>query len=146
MKQIEKITNIVEIVLMAIGAVLVVLGYIYANDDPLADGSWVDRCIIWTVIIAAVAFLCAIASEAISAASDPKTLVKSGIALVGAIAVLAIFWALSSDTPLPLVGYEGDQNEGGWLKISDTGLFTVYLALAAGIVSIVVSEVYQLFR
>lgn len=133
-------------VLMAIGAFLVVMGYVFAYDNPLETGSWVDCNIIWTIILGAVALVCAIASEGLDAASDPKTLISTGIKLVAAIAVLALFWALGSDEPLPLVGYEGDQNEGNWLKVSDMGLFTVYLMLAGAIIAVIASEVYNLFK
>lgn len=144
--KIDKIATYVMYVLMAIGAVLVIMGYVFASDNPLADGSWVDLNIIWTVILCGIAILCAIASEGFNAAQDPKQLLKAGISVVAVVAVLAIFWALGSDEPLPLVGYEGDQNQGGWLKVSDMGLFTVYLALAGAIIAVVASEIYNLFK
>lgn len=133
-------------ILLAIDAVLVILAFAFKDANPLADGSFVDIVLIWTIVLAGIGVLSALASEGINAASDPKLLAKGGIKLVAVIAILGIFWALGDDTPLNLIGYEGDENQGAWLKISDMGLFTVYLALAAGVVSIVVSEIYQLFR
>lgn len=146
MKQIEKITSIVMYVLLAIDAVLIILGFINKDNAPLEDGSFVDIAIIWTIVIAGIGILCALVSEAANAASDPKSLVKGAIAIVGVVVILGVFWALGDDTPLQLVGYEGDENQGAWLKVSDMGIFTVYLTLAAGVISIVVSEVYNLFR
>lgn len=146
MKQIEKITSIVMYILIAIDAVLIVLGFAFKDDNPLADGSFVDIALIWTIVLAGLGVVCALASEGFNAASDPKLLVSGGIKLVAVLAILGIFWAIGDETPLNLIGYEGDENHGTWLKVADMGLFTVYLALAAGVVSIVVSEIYQLFR
>lgn len=133
-------------VLLAIDAVLIILGFLFKDENPLADGSFVDIAIIWTIVLICIGVACAVVSEGANAASDPKLLAKGGAALVGIAIVLGIFWAIGDETPLQLVGYEGDQNQGAWLRVSDMGLFSIYLALAAGVLSIVVSEVYQLFR
>ena len=46
MKQIEKLTSIVMYVLLAIDAVLIILGFLFKDENPLADGSFVDIAII----------------------------------------------------------------------------------------------------
>ncbi len=146
MKNTEKITSIVMYVLLAIDAILVILGFSFKDDNPLADGSFVDMALIWTIGLLCLGVISAIASETVNAISDPKLLVRGGLALVGVVVILGIFWAIGDETPLQLVGYEGDENQGAWLRVSDMGLYSIYLALAAGVLSIVVSEVYQLFR
>lgn len=133
-------------VLLAIDAVLVIAGFINGGENALADGSVVDIVLNWTIGLGAVAVILALASAVFDVAQDPKQLVKGGIGLVAVVVLLAIFWAIADDTPLQLIGYEGEQNHGNWLKIADTGLFTVYLAIGLGVLSIVVSEIYQLFR
>ena len=133
-------------VLLAIDAVLIILGFLFKDENPLADGSFVDIAIIWTIVLICIGVASVVVSEGANAASDPKLLAKGGAALVCLAIVLGIFWAIGDETPLQLVGYEGDENQGAWLRVSDMGLFSIYLALAAGVLSIIVSEVYQLFR
>ncbi len=144
MKQVQKITTIVMGVLMAISACLVIGGFMDKN--PLEDGSICDMAILWSIALAALGIVAAAASAAISAASDPKTLLKLCIAVVAAVVICGILWALGDETPLPLIGYEGDENQGWWLRISDMGLYAIYLALAVGIISVIASEVYNLFK
>lgn len=144
MKQVQKITTIVMGILMAISACLVIGGFMDKN--PLEDGSICDMAILWSIALAALGIIAAAASAAISAASDPKSLLKLCIAVVAAVVVCGILWTLGDDTPLPLIGYEGDQNQGWWLKVSDMGLYAIYLALAIGIISVIASEVYNLFK
>ncbi len=146
MKKIELTAKIIEYVLGIIAVILIVLGFTETADEAIKDGSATDMAIIYTAILLFVGIFLAIASVVIDAASDTKSLVKGAIFVVAAAAVIAIFWALSDDTPLNLVGYEGDQNQGAWLKISDTGIYCCYLALGGAILSIVVTEIYQLFR
>ncbi len=144
MKQVQKITTIVMAILMIISACLVIGGY--TDKDPLGDGSICDMAILWSITLAGLGIIAAAASSAISAASDPKSLLKLCIAIVAAVVVCGIFWSLGDETPLQLIGYEGDENQGWWLRVSDKGLFAIYLALALGIISIIASEVYNLIK
>lgn len=146
MKKVELFAKIVEYVLLIIGLVLVIAAYTNTASEALVDGSATDMSIIWTAILLGIGLVLAIASTVLATASDMKGLVKMGIGLVAAAIIIGIFWSISDDTPLNLVGYEGDQNQGAWLKVSDTGIFTTYLCLGGAVVSIVVTEIYQLFR
>ncbi len=146
MKKVELFAKIVEYVLLIIGLVLVIAAYTNTASEALVDGSATDMSIIWTAILLGIGLVLAIASTVLATASDMKGLVKMGIGLVAAAVIIGIFWSISDDTPLNLVGYEGDQNQGAWLKVSDTGIFTTYLCLGGAVLSIVVTEIYQLFR
>lgn len=146
MKKAELFAKIVEYVTLIIGFVLVIAAYTNTASEALVDGSATDMSIIWTAILLFVAVLLAVVSTVFATATDTKSLVKMGIGLVAAVVIIGIFWSISDDTPLNLVGYEGDQNQGAWLKVSDTGIFTTYLCLGGAVLSIVVTEIYQLFR
>lgn len=146
MKKAELFAKIVEYVTLIIGFVLVIAAYTNTASEALVDGSATDMSIIWTAILLFVAVLLAVVSTVLATATDTKSLVKMGIGLVAAVVIIGIFWSISDDTPLNLVGYEGDQNQGAWLKVSDTGIFTTYLCLGGAVLSIVVTEIYQLFR
>ncbi len=146
MKKIELISKIVEYIALIVGVVLVIASFTNTATDAVVDGSATDMAIVWTCILLGLGVVLAVASECISAASDTKSLIKAVVAVVAAVVVLGIFWALSDDTPLNLIGYEGTQNEGNWLKVADTGLFTLYLSLGGTIVTIAATEIYQLFK
>lgn len=146
MKKIELISKIVEYIALIVGVVLVVASFTNTAADAVVDGSATDMAIVWTCILLGLGIVLAVASECISAASDTKSLIKAVVAVVAAVVVIGIFWALSDDTPLNLIGYEGTQNEGNWLKVADTSLFTLYLCLGGAIVTIAVTEIYQLFK
>ena len=146
MKKIEFITKIVEYVLLIIGAILVLAGFTNSTQDAIQDGSATDLAIMYTGSLLAIGFFGALIALAVELASDTKRLIKAAIFAVALLVVLVIFWNISDATPLPLIGYEGDQNQGAWLKLADTGIFCAYLALGGAVVSIIVTEIYQLFR
>ena len=85
-------------------------------------------------------------AEIINILQDTKLLIKAGIVVAGLAALLGIFWALADGTPLNLVGYEGTDNTEFWLKVADTSIFTAYTAFGAAIVSILATEIYQMFK
>lgn len=136
------------IVLMVLSVVLMALSATEASSDAVAaaDGSWTGTVITWAIVVFAIGLIGAAASYVVGAFVDTSNLLKSAIVVVGAVVLVGICWALADGTPLPLVGYEGSENVPFWLKIADTGLFLGYIAAIVAIVSIVVSEVVQLFR
>lgn len=148
MKLIGYISQSVMIILMVLSVVLMGLSATEASDEALAtaDGSWTGMVITWAIVVFAIGLIGAAGSYVVGALVDTSNLLKSAIAVVGAIALVAICWALADGTPLPLIGYEGSENVPFWLKIADTGLFLGYIAAVVAVISIVVSEVVQLFR
>ncbi|MCQ2227562.1 MAG: hypothetical protein MJZ01_06625 [Bacteroidales bacterium] len=148
MKLIGYISQGVMIVLMVLSVVLMALSATEASSDAVAaaDGSWTGTVITWAIVVFAIGLIGAAASYVVGAFVDTSNLLKSAIVVVGAVVLVGICWALADGTPLPLVGYEGSENVPFWLKIADTGLFLGYIAAIVAIVSIVVSEVVQLFR
>ncbi len=133
---------------MVLSVVLMALSATEASSDAVAaaDGSWTGTVITWAIVVFAIGLIGAAASYVVGAFVDTSNLLKSAIVVVGAVVLVGICWALADGTPLPLVGYEGSENVPFWLKIADTGLFLGYIAAIVAIVSIVVSEVVQLFR
>lgn len=146
MKKAELISKIIEYVLAAIAVILVILGFQETAADAMKDGSANDMAIIYTIVLLFVGVFLALVSTVIDAASDPKSLVKGIISVVVVAIVLGILWSLSDDTPLNLIGYEGNQNQGNWLKVSDTSIFCCYIGLGGAVLTIIVTEIYELFR
>ncbi|MCQ2204481.1 MAG: hypothetical protein MJZ15_08575 [Bacteroidales bacterium] len=148
MKLTGYISQGVMILLMLISVVLMAMSASEASDEvrAFAEGSWTGTVITWAVVVFAIALFGAVASYVVGAIVDTSNLLRTAIAVVGAIVLVCVCWALADGTPLPLVGYEGSENVPLWLKIADTGMFLGYIAAVVAVLAIIVSEVVQLFR
>ena len=142
----ELFTNILMYVIMAISVVMAVFCVWDPNIFGVSSDSAVGTIISWTAILLGLGVLGAVASGVVGVLTDPKGLVKTLITVVGVVALIGICWALSDDTPLKLVGYEGDQNQGDWLKIADTSLFLTYIGLGVAVAAIVVNKLVDAFK
>ncbi|MBQ0029117.1 MAG: hypothetical protein MJZ24_05720 [Paludibacteraceae bacterium] len=73
--------------------------------------------------------------------NDPK----KSLIMVGGVAVLALLfiitYATGDGTPMHIVGYEGDQNTSGWLKMTDMFLRTSYILAGVGVLAIIFNAV-----
>jgi len=138
----------VMILLMVISVILMGLSATEASNDISAvEGfEYTGIVITWAIVVFAIALLGAVLSYVVGAIVDTSNLLRTVIAVVGAVVLVGVCWALADGTPLPLVGYEGSENVPFWLKIADTGLFLGYIAAVVAVLSIVVSEIIQLFR
>lgn len=136
------------ILLMVISVILMGLSATEASNDISAvEGfEYTGIVITWAIVVFAIALLGAVLSYVVGAIVDTSNLLRTVIAVVGAVVLVGVCWALADGTPLPLVGYEGSENVPFWLKIADTGLFLGYIAAVVAVLSIVVSEIIQLFR
>lgn len=136
------------LLLMLISVVLMALSATEASNDSvaIAANSYTGIVITWAIVVFAIGLIGALLSYVIGAIVDTSNLLRTAIAVVGAIILVGACWTLADGTPLPLVGYEGSENVPFWLKIADTGLFLGYIAAVVAVVSIIVSEIIQLFR
>ena len=67
---------------------------------------------------------------------SPMTAIKSLLGLILIIVVLVISWAMGSDQPLVMPGYDGAENVPFWLKLTDMFLYTIYIMMGAMILLI----------
>lgn len=148
MKLTGYISQGVMILLMIISVILMAASAMEASNDIADINGFANtgNVITWAIVVFAMALVGAILSYVIGAIVDTSNLLRTVIAVVGAIVLVGVCWSLADGTPLPLVGYEGDENVPFWLKIADTGLFLGYIAAVVAVLSIIVSEVVQLFR
>lgn len=143
-----KVTSIIASAAMWIViAVGLIFGAMSAMEvDPMVDGSWTGTAITWTGIVFGVGVVGAILSTLFGLLSDKKSVIKTVIAIVAAAALVFIAWSLGDSTPLNMPGYEGSENVYPWLNIADAGIFLFYFAAGAAFLSIIVSEIYQMFK
>lgn len=109
-----------------------------------------DVVLTWAYILFGVTILVSIAvalsSFINSLRTNPGKALKSLIPVVLFLAVFVISFNSSSGERLSIIGYEGTQNEGIWVKITDMFLYTIYTMFVALLVSIFGSRIYSLFK
>ena len=99
----------------------------------------VNTLLTWAVIMVGIAvFCCLVIGLIISAINNPKSLLKTLIALVGVAAVCFVAYLLAKGNPA--MGREG-LDSASKLKLTDTVLNLTYIAGAAAIVAIIVGEI-----
>jgi hypothetical protein len=110
------------------------------------DGAATNVLLYWAYIVLGIALAAVICVGLyIRATTDPKSLVKIGIAVLGAAALFGIAYVLASGAPA--VGYSGAKLPTATeLKMTDTILNLAYIVGGAAILSIIASEVLMSIR
>lgn len=100
----------------------------------------VDLMLYWMYVILALTFVAALASPILNIVQNPKGAIRSVIGLLLVLVVLAISYALASD--VPVVNSGGDvYDDPTTLKLSDMGLYSMYIALIGSILAIIYGEI-----
>jgi len=106
-----------------------------------------DIALIWAYILFVVAALTAVVLPLISVATNTKSLLRLGAVLAAAAVIILISYALSSDTPIDIIGYEKfDNRDPVTLRMVDTGLFTTYALFGITLLTILYSEISKIFK
>ena len=147
--RIQKVSGTVLYVMLAI--TLVILGMFFFGGETPADQRLVadpamsepaqtDALIYWVYVLFAIAVVLTIAAaiyQFITGFIDaPGATIKSLIGLIVLILVLVVSWAMGSDQPLVMPGYDGTDNVPFWLKLTDMFLYTIYIQIGAMILLI----------
>lgn len=129
--------SIIQYVLIAISVITVALFFVGASD--------VDLMLIWGYILLAIAVAAVIILPLINLAKNPKGAVRSMVGLAIVVVLAIVCYALSSD--VPVVNSAGGFFEDPFvLKISDTGLYLTYIALAVAILALIGGEIRNAFK
>ena len=72
---------------------------------------------------------------------NPGNALKSLIGVIILVAVVVIAWAMGSDEPLNIPGYDGTDNVPFWLKITDMFLYSIYILFGATVLAIIFSSI-----
>jgi hypothetical protein len=106
-----------------------------------------DILIYLTYIFFAIAALMAVVFPIIALIFSPKSALSAivGVGIIGVIFLIGYF--LSDGTLIDLPDtYEGGDNNPTTLKMTDTGLYAMYILLFLSIAGIVVSSVMNIFK
>lgn len=149
MKLVGRIANSVMYVLMIISVILAALTMFGPSENPgaeMATPVYLGSIINWTIGMLLGAILLVLIFGLIQIISNPGSAIKTLIMLVVTAVVIGVCWSMSDGTPLHLIGYEGSDNVPFRLQIADTGIYLFYIMFGLSIVSIVATEVYQMFK
>ena len=142
-----KLVKIVLWVLMILSVAVLLWGMIKGYPANVAeDNGTVDPLLYWAYIVLGIALVSVICVGLyVTATTNPKGLVKIGIAVVAAAVLFGVCYLLASGAPA--IGYSGPTPPTATeLKMTDTILNLAYLVGGAAILSIIVSEVIMTIR
>ena len=134
-----KIVKWISWALLLISVVLAV--WAFTRFGGSGEGAAVETMLYWAyamLVLALIAVLCI--GLFVTAKTNPKSLVRIGIALAGAAALCLIAYLLASGKPA--LGFTGTTPPtAGELKLTDTVLNLTYILGCAAIVAIVAGEI-----
>ena len=142
-----KIVKIVLWVLMLLSVAVLLWGTIKGYPAPVAeDNGTVDPLLYWAYIVLGIALVSVICVGLIvTATTNPKGLIKIGIAVVAAAALFGVCYLVASGAPA--IGYSGPTPPTATeLKMTDTILTLAYFVGGAAILSIVVGDILMAVR
>jgi len=139
-----KIIKIVLWVLMILSIGVLVWGSLTGFEAN--DGAATNVLLGWAYIVLGIALVSVICVGLyVTATTNPKGLIKIGIALVAAAVLFGLCYLVASGAPA--VGYSGAKlPSASELKMTDTILNLAYLVGGVAILSIIFSEVWMSIR
>ncbi len=138
-----KVIKWISWVLLILGAVIGVYGFIVGFDDN--SNAPVDYVLYWAYAMVAVALIAVLLGVVvINTMNDPKNLLRLGIGILAIVVVVGAAYLLAPGTPA--VGYLGGPVSDATLKLTDTILNLTYLCCGGAILSILVGGVITATR
>ncbi|MBO8467683.1 MAG: hypothetical protein IAB99_07970 [Bacteroidetes bacterium] len=136
----NKIIKYVLLALILIGAALAVWGFAVGFNDAS-----VNVLLRWAYVMVIVGIGLIVALGLIMGAiNNPKSLIKTGLVIVGAAVVVAIAFLTAKGAPAQ--GFVGQQPEFTTLRNTDAILTITYLVFGASIVAIILGMVVNAIR
>lgn len=102
--------------------------------------------LLWAGILAGITALLSLVFPIINMVTNPGSIKKTLITLVGVAILLFVAWLLASDEILDMPHYEGKDNVPSTLKLAGTGIITAFILAVLAILSILYSEIVKYFK
>lgn len=141
-----KIANITMLVLLLVSVVLTLGTWFGPVLSDEVTPTFLDTTYSWTGIMIFGALALTIVFELIGTILQPANAKRAIFSTLAIVAIIGIAWAFSDGTPMQIVGYEGPDNVPTMLKITDTGIYTMYVFLIASFATILSVEVLKYFK
>ena len=129
--------SILKYVLLGVSFLTVLLFFVGATD--------VDLMLRWAYVLLGIAVVLTIVFPVLNIIHNPQGTKRSMIGLAIVVVVLGLAFMLGSDAPVPNSA-GGQFDDSLLLKLSDTGLYATYAAMAAAIVAAVAGEISNIFK
>ncbi|MBK3517618.1 hypothetical protein [Carboxylicivirga marina] len=148
MTKLSKILNIVLYLLLAV--TLVFAGMFFFGGDvpgetyktPVFTESFLD----WAKLLIYIAAGVSLLFEVFHLVVNPKNAMRSIISMGILGVIVLVAYAMSDDTPLQLIGYNGPDNVPSMLNLAGTMLYGTYLLFGIVISAILYAELSRLFK
>lgn len=157
-KLLSRISNIVALVLLAVSVVIVLAMYVGPNADTITNAGGdvmnvpaaTDTLIYWCYALLIATVVAAVGFAAYKFISNLIINPKGGIKTIVTLAVFALLiivaWNLGSPEKLPIIGYEGTENEGFWAQFTDMVIYVCYTLFVLVFLAIIGNRLYTKFK
>ena len=140
----KKILIILKYVLLA-GSVLSIVGLLFVEEKSAGEDMIVGIMLAWLYCLIGMAAIVTLLLPLINIVKDPKGAYKSLVGLGVVVVVLALCFAFSDTTPVTNSGGGFFENPTE-LRLSDTGLYAAYFAIATAMLATVAGELWNSFK
>jgi hypothetical protein len=152
---VQTIVQIFYWVLLAVSVLLIVLFYV-KNGDVNPDDSWskqisdfgptLNYYLYWSYILVGLALFFTLIFPIANMVSNPKSGLKTLVALVILGGLLFVGYQLGDGTVMDIPGYTGSDNVPERLKLTDMGIYMMYFMFAGAILAMIYSTVSKVFK
>lgn len=139
-----KVLSIVKYLLLAVSVVLAV-GVMFSAEGTSSQSMFLDAVLYWSYGLVGATILGAVIFPLVNLIKNPKGAMRSLLGLALLVIVLCIGFALSSAEPVVTAANHVFDNVLE-LRLSDVGLYTIYIVFAASILTIVVTEIVNVIK
>ena len=157
-KLLSRISNIVALVLLAVSVVIVLAMYVGPNADTITNAGGdvmnvpaaTDTLIYWCYALLIATVVAVVGFAAYKFISNliinPKGGIKTIVTLVAFAILIIVAWNLGSPEKLPIIGYEGTENEGFWAHFTDMVIYVCYTLFVLVFLAIIGNRLYTKFK
>ena len=157
-KLLSRISNIVALVLLAVSVVIVLAMYVgpvadsitNAGGDVMNVPAATDTLIYWCYALLIATVVAVVGFAAYKFISNliinPKGGIKTIVTLVAFAILIIVAWNLGSPEKLPIIGYEGTENEGFWAQFTDMVIYVCYTLFVLVFLAIIGNRLYTKFK
>ena len=157
-KLLSRISNMVALVLLAVSVVIVLAMYVGPNADTITNAGGdvmnvpaaTDTLIYWCYALLIATVVAVVGFAAYKFISNliinPKGGIKTIVTLVAFAILIIVAWNLGSPEKLPIIGYEGTENEGFWAQFTDMVIYVCYTLFVLVFLAIIGNRLYTKFK
>jgi len=146
----SKIISIILYILLGVSAILGVLFYAGPEkasslQSVASQPIYTQQFIVWAYILVGLATVFTLGFPLVKAIIHPQNAKKGIVPLISILVIVGLAFYFSSDQPMQIMGSDlGDNQEV--MKYAGTMIISVYLLAGVALVSILYSEVVNIFK